>query len=209
MAVTRFAFAALMTLPFPAVAQGDWQFTGTFYGWLPGINTVFVTPLGVIEAEVEFSDILDKLDFAFLATVGARNGRLAFVGDLQYFDFGADASPETAAITSVSVDSRATALSSYALYDVSESPNTHIDIGAGLRYFDATFDLDVAGVVPSFPTSEGNWEDAVLSARLTHALNESWSAVAGYRHLMFERDFDGKMVTSDGGGPVIGFQKQF
>lgn len=244
MTVTRFVFAALITLPAPAMAEQEWRYTGTFYGWLPGVGTTVDTPLGEVEAEVEFSDILDKLDFAFLAALEARKGRLAIVGDLQYFDLGAQTSSDLAGIESVEIDSKMAILGGYALYDVSDNPGTRIELGGGLRYYDATFDTDVSGTRPLSLSEEGNWADAVLSARVTQAfnedwfgvvyadvggfglgdssdltwqayvaagyrLNESWSAVAGYRHLWFERDFDGRMVTSDVGGPVIGFQKRF
>lgn len=244
MTVMRIALAALITLPLPAVAQEDWQFTGTFYGWLPGITTTTETALGEVEAEVEFSDILDNLDFAFLAAVEARKGRWALVGDFQYFDLGAEASPGTAAINSVDIDSQATILGGYALYNVSDSADTWIELGGGLRFYDAKFDTVASGTTPLTLSDDGNWADAVLSARVTQAfnedwfgvayldvgglglgnssdltvqayvaagyrLNDSWSAVAGYRHLMFERDFDGRTVTSDLGGPVIGFQRKF
>ena len=244
MTVMRIALASLITLPLPAVAQKDWQFTGTLYGWLPGINTAIETPLGEVKAEVEFSDILDKLDFAFLAAIEARKGRLTLVGDLQYFDLGAEASPGTAAINSVDIDSQVTVLGGYALYSVSDSPDTRVELGGGLRFYDAKFDTVVTGSTPLSFSDDGNWADAVLSARVTQAfnedwfgvayldvggfglgdssdltvqtyvaagyrLNDTWSAVAGYRHLMFERDFDGRTVTSNVGGPVIGFQKKF
>ncbi|MEO1552002.1 MAG: hypothetical protein AAFR93_16495, partial [Pseudomonadota bacterium] len=232
------------TLPLPAMAEEDWQLTGTFYGWLPGITTTVDTRLGDVEAEVAVSDILEKLDVAFLAALETRNGRLALVGDLQYFDLGADASPAIGAIDSVDIDSQITVLGGYTLYEVSNSPNTRIELGGGLRYYDAKYDTVVSGAFPLNFSNDGNWADAVLSARVTHAfdsdwfgvayadvggfglgfssdltwqayiaagyrLNASWSAVAGYRRLMFERDFDGRMITSEVGGPVIGFQTQF
>lgn len=244
MTFLRFAFATLITLPVSAVAEQDWRYTGTFYGWLPGINTTVETPLGDLEAEVAFSDIVEKLDFAFLAAVEARKGRVALVGDLQYFDLGAEASPDIAAISSVEIDSKVAILGGYALYDVSSSPKTRLEFGGGLRYYNATFDTAVSGASARSFSDDGNWTDAVLSARVTHTfnedwfgvayadaggfglgessdltwqayvaagyrLNESWSALAGYRHLMFERDFDETPITSDVGGLVIGFQRPF
>ncbi len=244
MTVTRFVFAAFITLPASAMAEETWRYTGTFYGWLPGVSTTVETPLGDVEAEVEFADVLDKLDFAFLAALEARKGRWALVGDLQYFDLGADASPNIEAIGTVEIDSQIAILGGYALYNVYDSPDTRIELGGGLRYYDAKFDTLVSGTVPLSLSDEGNWADAVLSARVTqtfnedwfgvayvdvggfglgdssdltwqayvatgYRLNDSWSAVAGYRHVMFERDFDGRTVTSNVGGPVIGFQRQF
>lgn len=244
MMATRFVIAALITLPASAMAEQTWHYTGTFYGWLPGVSSTVETPLGDVEAEVEFADILDKLDFAFLAALEARQGRWALVGDLQYFDLGAQTSSDRAVIESVEIDSKMAILGGYALYDVSNGPDTRIELGGGLRYYDATFDTTVSGARPLSFSDEGNWADAVLSARVTQAfnedwfgvayadvggfgiggsseltwqafvaggyrINESWSAVAGYRHLWFERDFDGRSVTSEVGGPVIGFQKKF
>lgn len=244
MTVTRSVLAALIMLPLPAMAQQERGYTATFYGWLPGVTTTVDTPLGEFEAEVEFSEILDNLDFAFLAAVEARNGRWAFVGDLQYFDLGAEASSSGPVIDTIDIDSQVAILGGYALYDVSGRPDTRIELGGGLRYYDATFDTVVSGAAPLNLSVEGNWTDAVLSARVTQAFNEdwfgvayvdgggfgwgdsseqtyqaflvagyrfsdTWSAVAGYRHLMFEREFDQITVTSDVGGPVIGFQNRF
>lgn len=226
------------------MAEETWRSTGMFYRWLPGVGTTVETTSGDVEAEVEFADILDKLDFAFLAALEARKGRWALVGDLQYFDLGAQTSSDIAFIESVEIDSKMAILGGYTLYDLSDSPDTRIKLGGGLRYYDAKSDTVVSGAIPLSLSDEGNWADAVLSARVIQTFNEnwfgvacadiggfglgdssdltwqayvatgyrlkdSWSAVAGYRHLMFERDFDGGTVTSDVGGPVVGFQRQF
>lgn len=244
MTATRFVFATLMAVPAPTLAETDWKYTGTFYGWFPGTTTAVDTPLGEVEAEVAFTDILDKLDFAFLAALEARHGRWALVGDLQYFDLGADSSPNSGLINTVDINSQITVLGGYALYDVSGGSDTRVELGGGLRVYDAKFDTVISGAVPLSLSNDGRWADAVLSARVTHGFDEDWfgvayldvggfglgtssdltvqtyvaagyrlksgwSAVAGYRHLMFERDFDGRTVKSDTGGPVIGFQKQF
>lgn len=244
MAVTRFVYATLIAVPAAALAEPDWKHTATFYGWLPGITTAVDTPLGEVEAEVAFTDIRDKLDFAFLAALEARNRRWALVGDLQYFDLGADASTNSGLINTVNIDSQITVLGGYALYDVSGGSDTRVELGGGLRVYDAKFDTVISGAMPLSLSTHGRWADAVLSARVTHAFGEDrlgvayldvggfglgtssdltvqtyvaagdrlksgWSAVAGYRPLMFERDFDGRTAKSDTGGPFIGVQKQF
>ena len=178
MTVTRIVLAALITLPAPAMAEQEWRYTGTFYGWLPGVGTTVDTPLGEVEADVEFSDILDKLDFAFLAALEARTGRLALVGDLQYFDLGSETSLDLAAIDSVEIDSKMAILGGYALYDVSDNPDTRIELGGGLRYYNAKFDTVATGALPFSFSDEGNWADAVLSARVTHAFSDDWFGVA-------------------------------
>jgi opacity protein-like surface antigen len=46
-------------------------------------------------------------------------------------------------------------------------------------------------------------------AGAVYQLNETWSAVGGYRHMSIERPFGGFDVTADVSGPVLGFQASF
>lgn len=42
-----------------------------------------------------------------------------------------------------------------------------------------------------------------------YRINDTWSAVGGYRHLVIEREFDRSAVTVEVSGPFIGFQASF
>jgi len=130
-----------------ASAKNNWEYIATSYGWFPGITTTVETPIGEFESEVDFEEILESLDIAFLGAFEARNGRLALVGDIQFFDIGADISPPVGTLSSGGeIDSKLFIVSAYATYAVIDQADLRLDLGGGLRYTDATFDagLEVA-----------------------------------------------------------------
>ena len=178
MSVKHIVVAAVIALPLPAIAEDQWAVTGTFYGWLPGLGTTVETPFGEVEAEADFSDILDVLDFAFLSAVEARKGRWSLIGDLQYYDLGAAASPSIPLVNSVEIDFDLTILGAYALYAVVDQPDLRFELGGGLRYTEAMIDTVVTTGAPNRFSDEGSWVDPVLSARVTKAFNPDWSGVA-------------------------------
>ena len=80
--------AAFMTCAVPAAAQdGSWDTSFTFCLWTVETDTSISTALGTIESTLPFSDALDNLDFAFMGSVEARNGRWSLIGDLAHTIF--------------------------------------------------------------------------------------------------------------------------
>ncbi|MEL6828604.1 MAG: hypothetical protein AAFO63_00565, partial [Pseudomonadota bacterium] len=86
MSLKRILLLAAVALPGPAAAESDWEYTSTLYGWFPGVTTTVETPVGEIEAEVDFDEVLETLDLAFLGALEARKGKLSLIGDFQFFD---------------------------------------------------------------------------------------------------------------------------
>ncbi len=241
------AVAALAT-PSTVSAQSEWDYTATLYGWFPGVSTTVETPVGEVESEVEFDQIFDTLDIAFLGALEARNGRFSLVGDLQYFDVGVEAEPPAGVLFGdAEVDSQMVLASAYATYAVIDNADLRFDIGAGVRYVDATIEAKLvgAGTTPDTTFSrDGSWADVLVAARVSrpfndrwygvayadvggfgigdsseltwqafagagYQVNETWSAVGGYRHLTIERPFGAFDVTADVSGPLLGFQARF
>lgn len=74
-----------VALATPALAQGsDWSFALSPYVWVPGITTSVETARGTVEADMSRSDVLSKLDFAFMGAFEARQGRWGLIADLFY-----------------------------------------------------------------------------------------------------------------------------
>jgi opacity protein-like surface antigen len=238
----------LVAMPGAAAAQGTWDYTATFYGWFPGVASAVETPLGTVESEIDFQQILETLDIAFLGALEARRGRLSLIGDLQYFDIGVQAeTPRGTLFSDAEVDSELIVLGAYAAYAVIDRPDLRFDVGAGLRYADATFEthLDGQGAIADRTfSSDAGWVDGVIAARINrrfndrwagwafadiggfglgessdltwqvaagvgYRINETWTAVGGYRHLAIERGFDDVDISVDVSGPFLGFQMSF
>lgn len=229
-------------------AADEWEYSATFYGWFPGVNNAVSTPLGEVESEVEFFDILEHLDFAYFGALEARKGRWSLTGDLQYLNLGAEADvPQGLLFSSAEVDTKIVAFSAYGTYALIDKIDYRFDIGGGLRYVKSTLDTRIfgqgAGSDRSF-SGEADWVDGVLAARMTlglnerlagvvfadvggfgigessdltwqaaagieYQINESWSAVGGYRHLAIERSSHDVDFTVDVSGPYLGFRRSF
>ena len=182
MSIKWLALLAAFALPGTAFAQSPepentWQYTATAYGWYPSVSTTVETPIGEVEAEVEFDEILETLDLAFLGAFEARKGRVSLIGDLQFFDVSAEAERAPAAFTGAEIDSQLLIFSAYATYALVDSDDLRFDLGGGLRYNDTSVEaqlLQEGGVVgPSFE-DDGGWTDLLLAARVYRQFNDKW-----------------------------------
>ena len=77
------ALAVTASAPMSAAAQA-WDYSASIYVWMSGIESSVDTPLGTVETELSFGDILEDLDFAFFGTFRATNGPWVVLGDLNY-----------------------------------------------------------------------------------------------------------------------------
>jgi hypothetical protein len=125
----------------PAMAQDEWEYRATFYGWLTGVTTEAETPLGEFEAEIEFADIFDELDIAAFGAFEARKGRWSFIADGMYVELSPEVSlPAQSPLSRGEIESQTGLISAYATYALVDEADWRIDIGGGLRYYDASTD---------------------------------------------------------------------
>ncbi|ESQ75147.1 hypothetical protein [Asticcacaulis sp. AC402] len=174
--------AIALIMPGAAAAQSQWDYTATLYGWFPGVSSEIVTPVGVVEGEAEFEEILETLDIAFLGAFEARKDRLSLIGDVQYFDIGVETEPPVGLpYSEAEIDSKLALASAYATYAVVDTEDLRLDVGGGLRYLDLSIDTHLAGQ-GSTPdatfNNEGGWADVLVAARITKAFNDNWYGVA-------------------------------
>lgn len=173
--------AMAVVAPGSAAAQSDWDYTATLYGWFPGVSTTVETPVGEVETEVDFDEIFDTLDIAFLGALEARKGRFSLVADLQYFDVGVEAEPPTGMLFSAAeVDSQMVLVGAYAAYSLVETEDLRFDVSAGLRYVDATIETHLvgAGAPDATFSRDGGWADVLVAARVSRQFNDRWHGVA-------------------------------
>ena len=113
----RTMFALLLLLAGPASAQDQtWDYKATLYGWLPSMTTAVDTRFGTIESSSSASDALADLDFVFMGTVAAQNGRWGIATDLLYLSLSDTKDTPLPLFGEGTVAVKATAVSAYALY---------------------------------------------------------------------------------------------
>jgi len=155
---TRQSIAAVcFTLCSVAASAADWHFGLTPYLWLPNIEangTADGPPDGGDPAyEVGPVDYLDNLDFVLMLAGEARRGRWSLRSDVIYLDF----SNQRSAVKTVSgpgglveipldagTSSSFTGLEAQATlgFWLEDHPGRSVEVFAGLRYLDLSFDLD-------------------------------------------------------------------
>lgn len=165
-----------------ASAQGPgWSFALSPYVWAPGIATSVETARGKVEVDKSSSDVLSKLDFAFMGAFEARNGRWGLIADLFYADLSqSSATPLGLLFSRARVETEAKALSAYAAYRIHEDARVSVDLMAGLRVNSVDIDLSLSpGLLPgqSFGIGE-TWVDPLIGGRLRFAITDHWFATA-------------------------------
>lgn len=165
-------------LPVSAQAQ-SWDYAASIYVWMSGLETALETPIGTVETELSFGDILDDLDFALFATFEARNGPWVILGDLNYTALGTSLATPGPNFSSANVDTTLTILSGFGGYAVVDRPDLRLEVGGGLRYYDLELDATVeGGAAPggrSFDFAE-SWIDPILGGQLSAPLSDRWFA---------------------------------
>jgi hypothetical protein len=171
------ATVAAICLAGSASAQEAWEFRSTLYLWFPGLSSTVDTVHGPVEADVSAKDALSDLQFGFMGTVAAQRGNWILWGDLVYTEIGTGKQiPGGVLFNDVDITQQLTAITSYALYDVSPSPEAIFAIGAGARYFNLAVDTTVSGgTVGTVDESlNENWTVPVLAAQFYAPLNDRW-----------------------------------
>jgi hypothetical protein len=73
---------------------GRWQFAATVYAYLPSIGGSLTVPADASGGgiNIDASKLVDNLNFAFMGTLDAHNGRWGMFTDVLYLDVGGDES---------------------------------------------------------------------------------------------------------------------
>lgn len=159
-----------------------WEHTLTLYGWLPTFNGTFKYTIpgnnpGDPEQEGE-SSALDSLDMVFMGSYEIRKERWSFLADVIYLGMSADQNVDLlgSKITLSSEQELTTWMTGfYGGYDIVESPDTKLDIIAGIRYFSLGLDVSLSlnnKEINISPLVEVT--DAVVGIKGEIEINQNW-----------------------------------
>jgi hypothetical protein len=190
-ALSLAAVAALaVTMPAASHAQGDWEGEVTLYGWLPTMGGTFHFPVaGSVDAELDPSDVLNALNFAFFTTAEVRKDRWGALTDVIYLDLGntkrglrdltiGDQELPAQLQTKTEVSLKGWVWTLGGTYVLSEDAAHPVSLVAGARLIDLTNELklDVTGDITGTP---------LPGRRVRGEANLSnWDAVVGLKGRM-------------------------
>jgi hypothetical protein len=133
-----------------SATQDQWQFSGAIYLW--GADIGGQTIRGS-EVEVEFSDLFDNLEMAFMGAFAARKNNWSLLADVIYMDLGVDKTADLSVpvggipipvTTSVSLDVQGLILHFAGGYNLYTKGETRLDLIGGARYLDLDQDMFLA-----------------------------------------------------------------
>jgi hypothetical protein len=216
-----------------AAKTDEWQFAIELYLWGTSIGGKSASGSDV---DIEFDDILDSLEFAFMGAAGARKGKWSFAADVMYMD--AASSAAIAPGVTASVDLTNWIITPVVGYNLVDTGRSRLDILGGARYLYMKAELRVDALGARAEDSGSNW-DAIIGTRGAVDLTEkwhlfgyldigtgdsdlTWQALAGigykfkwfhvnaaYRYLEWDFDDNAAVDELDISGPALGIKFVF
>ncbi|AUW42670.1 hypothetical protein [Rhizobium leguminosarum] len=157
--------------PAPQASENldEWTFTIAPYFWGAGISGD-TAQFGVPEVHIDadLGDLLQNLDFAFMAAGEARHGRFSIFGDIIYTKFGADGdTPSGILADSVDVTSTMFAGLLGVGYSVLEDQTGNLDVVAGVKVWSLDTELSFnGGILDGRDVDDSaTWVDGVVGVR--------------------------------------------
>ena len=177
-------------------SSGSWQYAATFYAYLPSIGGSMSFPVasGGASINVDADAILDALNFTFMGSFDAHNGRWGVFTDVIYLDVGSSKSnTREFSVGRVGLPANTTANLDLGLkgfiwtlageYRVAAVPAWMVDVLAGARLFAVkpTLDWSINGELGpiGFPVASGSKEinehvwDGIIGVKGRYAFGEN------------------------------------
>ncbi len=170
---------ALMLVPVQARAEepgadDGWQFAAGLYLWGAGIDgkTQSDTEVGI-----DFDDILDNLEMAYMSAFEARKGKWSLLADVLYLDVGAEKTsnvtipigPGIVVSTGADLDLKGWVLQFAGGYNLLTKGGSNLDLVAGARYLDLQMDLALSS------------QAIQARYRTLSASNKVWDGIVGVK----------------------------
>lgn len=164
----------------PLAAQ-DWSGNLTLYGWLPSIEGAQEGPDGTPVIQLTAADLLDNLDGVFFGIGEIRRGRLGFLFEGVSVNLGAEAQAQPPFSAAAATDTRIGFASAALAWRIADTlRGAKADVYGGLRYYDASIDIDVTlpGVgVDTTVSGEADWVDPILGVRGSYPIGNRLALV--------------------------------
>ncbi len=161
------------------MVQSGWEFQATAYLWATALNgSVRVRNLPSADVNVDFSDILENLDGAFMGSFLAKHGNWMVLGDLVYADLSDSTRLSVARSPTLKYSQTlliASAIGGYRLPIANQ--DIDLSVTAGLRYQRLTAKTSLtSGTFPVSVQSDTtrDWTDPIVGLSLQYEFNDRW-----------------------------------
>lgn len=158
-----------------AAESEGWEWMVAPYLWAPTIGTDVRAEVPPADTETVFSDIIDKIDGAFLLRLEGQGDHFGVFADLIFLGV-ADDSDRPLSHTESDLDTWL--IEAAGVWSPGDDRSRGLGLFAGLRYVNVELSVQVDPVNPLFDTAtigtDNSYSDLMLGARYTWALSERW-----------------------------------
>jgi hypothetical protein len=154
--------------------DSGWNVRTNMYGWATSMNGDVTVKGFTAPADVKFSDILDKIDFAFMGVLEVGRGEWSFAADLFYAKLGAD---KAVAPDTFNVGMEQFTGNFVVVRNLLDDGKTRFDVYGGVRVSYISTDLFIDRVSPIADTNVSDsktWVDPIIGVRVNHNLSEKF-----------------------------------
>jgi hypothetical protein len=125
----------------PVSSASDWEFVGTIYGWLPGLNGDVGVDGFQVGVDETFIDLIPDINMFAMLQFEARRAKWGVIANGFYVDLGTSGNPPGELYNSADLGLKQLLGELSIAYRVYESPSGFVDLYAGARYNGFRIDL--------------------------------------------------------------------
>ncbi len=163
----------LISTPAMAATDNDWKISWTPYIWAANIGAdVTVNDRVSGSGELDFDDLLDKVDGAFMHYLHARKGEWGIVNEIIYLDISDSIEPDGTLVDRVEAGLTEGIIDLAASYSPNQIDNTIFFVG--LRRIDVDIDLDIEGQLADSRSREEDWTNLLLGIQYLIPVEKNW-----------------------------------
>jgi opacity protein-like surface antigen len=172
--------SAPITMPPP---PSPWEFRLQPYAWLTAIDGSTGPERFTADIDAGFDDVFDVLDMAAALQFEARRGRWGFIADAFYAELGDSGTLSGPLQTDIDLDFEQFLGELVVFYRISESPQSFVDLYAGIRYNSISLDLEATTNGPILQrgdqrSADEGWTDPIIGIRTQWDINDRWFLAA-------------------------------
>ena len=178
--LTSFAAVAGTPAPLPPpqapASPSGWQFRAAPYLWAQSLDGTEGVRGFTGDVDLDFGDIVEDLEFAFMGAFEARYGRWGILTDVCYSEVGDSIETRDLLLSDANFNMKQFLGNVTLSYRVVESESTVVELYGGTRLNWIDLDVDATGVGGSFFSRSGDkfWADAIIGARFQTSLGGPW-----------------------------------
>lgn len=162
-------------------AEEEWQINWTPYLWAASISASMDFGKGPIGTDLDFGEILDKLEGTYMHYLEFRKGRWGIANEIIYLNIADSKKDPIAEIAEADADLKQLQFDLVATYHTGKDENTMLY--GGLRYISAEVGVVTTSDLPPLNLeldADKNWTNLLVGVRQAFPISDKWSlAVKG------------------------------